>query len=138
MLQRRIIAGTVYYDWKEGSRGACEEGGDGSAACTVRIHRSFGRMGWHASAATNLTGEIEDATRESQRSAAGAQEQSCCRTLHSVLLGFTAGGSGWESSVAITTKASRIQIGPRIDFIYAGAPGVYGSGFSVLTMWRFA
>jgi hypothetical protein len=47
-----------------------------------------------------------------------------------VLLGFTAGGSGWESSVAITTNASRTQIVPRIDFIYAGAPGVYGSGFS--------
>jgi hypothetical protein len=53
----------------------------------------------------------------------------CCKTLHKELLGFTAGGSGWESSAAMISSAPRIQIVHRTDFIYSREPGAYRSGF---------
>lgn len=73
-----------------------------------------------ASDNSELSGDGDDGATESQLNAAPAQEQSCKRTLQ--ILGLTAGGSGWESSVAITTNASRNQMVNRIDFIYADAP----------------
>ena len=60
---------------------------------------------------------------ESQRGVTVSREKSCsCPSLHWAMLGFTAGGSGRASSVAITSNAPRIQIVCEIDFTYSCAP----------------
>ena len=104
-------------------------GGEGSEACTVRIIRSLGRYGSEVSGAAKFTGDGQEADRESQLKFAEAEEP-CSRTLHREALGFTAGGSGWESRVAAISSAPRIQIVSRIDLINRYAPDAHGNGFS--------
>jgi hypothetical protein len=105
-------------------------GGEGSEACTVRIIRSLGRYGSEVSGAAKFTGGGQETDRESQLKFAEEEEQSCSRTLHREALGFTAGGSGWESRVAPISSAPRIQIASRIDLINRYAPDAHGNGFS--------
>ena len=104
-------------------------GGEGSEACTVRIIRSLGRYGSEVSGAAKFSGDGPEADRESQLKFAEAEEP-CSRTLHREALGFTAGGSGWESRVAAISSAPRIQIVSRIDLINRYAPDAHGNGFS--------